>query len=135
MDWQLDLTVVAAEAESLKALAETPLVIRTTAEQRAEISQKEPREVLGAFDGWHELVVMLGLYGIPAATLANCLSTWISSALAARQPSPDAPHSHVSVLKLVLQNGDRISEVEISTADTEALTHILSTALAHVDKQ
>ncbi len=91
----------------------------------------EAKLILGATDGWWELLCAIGIIGFPVGVLGNLLASWIWSAI----PQSGSTSRESRVIKLILRNGSRVSELRVESKDRESLQAAIEAALIYVDSE
>lgn len=81
----------------------------------------KPRRIPGAAGSMWQLLVDLAVIGAPMSLVTNLLSDWIMSAL---QRS-----SAESKVRLVIREGDRTIEAEVSGTEPDAIARAITTAI------
>lgn len=76
--------------------------------REAEITVEEPARVSGAFDGWYELAVSIGIIGVPVGIMVNLFSTWIWESFIKSNKSSG------TTIRIVLEQEDDSLEIELT---------------------
>ncbi len=130
MNPKLHLTILAEDEQTIRALADRPLVL-ANADRREAVAVDGPRHVPGAMGGWYELALQVGVVSLPAGIVASCLATWI---MEARSAQPESEKLR-SAAKLVIQRGDSVAEVVLVADSAADLGTAIRNAMEHADSQ
>lgn len=80
-----------------------------------------------AAGGWYEVCLAWGALGVPAAVIANIASQYIWDVWRSAKPTPPTVK-----LKMVLREGDRVSEIDLETQNISDAEEAIARAVEHV---
>lgn len=132
-----DIKIISSDADTVLLLESAHNLLKTPSvlsDNGLECEVGHVAHIPGAMGGWYELAIAFQLSSLPVATLANVFASWITNALQ-KTPGQSVENTQKQTkTKLILRNGNRTSELIISTTDPKALIETLRAALEHVDQ-
>jgi len=115
----MQITLLTTEEEIARAFDER------RGQPSGDLSVDSVSERPGAAGGWYEIVLAWGALGVPAAVAANLISQFLWEMFQRRKKPLAVPVK----LKVVLRDGDKATEVDLESADPDAIRTVLETAL------
>ena len=122
----------------IRILSNDESLVRTlagTASQALKSHVGEPNFIPGAAESWWQLLVDIGVIGLPLGVTGNLIASWIWEAVhkPAEAPITALNLSQPRKVKLVLSGSARPVEVEIQSDDLDALRASVESALKPAD--